>query len=473
MSLLSPVARDELAGDGRPPESPGRPSRRQSDGRAGRGRPGARLGRRQPVVGRRWWGAVLAAACLPALLCYLAVGVLLAALAAAAGADTSIGWLAQVAAAGWLAAHHIPLTIDGASLGVLPLLLTLALGTLVARGAAAVARRCDISQPSDAGWVAGTFAGVHGIGAALLALIATPATITVDPALAAVGCALVAAVAAGLGLVRPCGLLPAALGQAPRWVLPGLLAGLWGLAALLTAGVATALTATTLSAPDAIRMSGPDAGSAFGLIVLSIGYLPNAAIAGLSWLAGPGFSIGALSASPFAVHAAPVPAVPLLAALPPGPPQSWWVAVVAIPLLVGGAVGRRCATGHELPERLRVLGVAGAVIALGGVVLGLLAGGRLGAAAFDPVDIPAGALALALLGATLLGGCVTTLPPPRRRGQLDDADRAVVADDAAVKPEADSSGVAVGDSDAEPADDGVQADEDNTAPVPVEEDSAR
>jgi hypothetical protein len=53
--------------------------------------------------------------------------------------------------------------------------------------------------------------------------------------------------------------------------------------------------------------------------------------------------------------------------------------------------------------------VAVAVLALGSAVLAALAGGRLGAAAFDPVDIASGSLAVALLGATLLGGCAVTL----------------------------------------------------------------
>lgn len=375
------------------------------------------------------WGALLGVACLPAVLGYLALAVLFAALTAAAGAGSSAPWLARAAAAGWLAAHHIPLTIDGAPLGVLPLLFTLLLGALVARGAAGAAKRFGIDQPADAGWVAGVIAGVHGVGGAVLALVATPATIIVDPALAAVGCAVVAGAAAAVGLAGPCGLLPAALRQAPGWVRPGLLAGLWGLAVLLTAGLATVLLAVTVSAPDVIPTLGPDAGSAFGLTVLCIGYLPNAAIGALSWLAGPGFSIGALSVSPFAVHAAPTPAVPLLAALPPGPAQSWWMAALAVPLLAGAAVGRRCTTGQEPPERLRVLGVAGAVIALGAAVLALLAGGQLGAAAFDPVDIPAGPLAVALLVTTLLGGCATTLLfPPRKGSPIRDDARPVVAE---------------------------------------------
>ncbi|MGH3995699.1 MAG: cell division protein PerM, partial [Pseudonocardiaceae bacterium] len=231
-----------------------------------------------------------------------------------------------------------------------------------------------------------------------------------DPVHAALGCTLVAGAAAGLGLARPCGLLPAALRRAPGWVRPGLVIGAWGSAVLLTAGLAVVLIGLGVSAPEAFQMSGSDAGSAFGLALLSIGYLPNAAIAGLSWLAGSGFSIGALSVSPVAMVVAPVPALPLLAALPQGPVQPWWGIVLAIPLLTGAAMGRRCvAAASDLVGRLRVLGVATAVLALGSGVLAALAGGRLGSARFDPVDVASGSLAVALLGATLLGGCAATL----------------------------------------------------------------
>ena len=87
------------------------------------------------------------------------------------------------------------------------------------------------------------------------------------------------------------------------------------------------------------------------------------------------------------------------------------VQTCALPiLLVGAAVGRRCASaGSDLLQRLRVLGVAALVLALGSAVLGALAGGRLGAAAFDPVDVPLWTLAMAVLAATLLGGCAPTL----------------------------------------------------------------
>jgi hypothetical protein len=135
-----------------------------------------------------------------------------------------------------------------------------------------------------------------------------------------------------------------------------------------------------------------------------------------------------------------------------------------VPLLAGAAVGRRCANGRELPERCQVLGVAGAVIALGGVVLGLLAGGRLGAAVFNPVEIPAGPLAVALLVPTLLGGCAAILTPPRRQGsQPEDKAGTVVAefDHSAVEAEAGSPEVELGDESAHvpPDDNGARAGE--------------
>ncbi|MGH3696232.1 MAG: cell division protein PerM [Pseudonocardiaceae bacterium] len=370
-----------------------------------------------PGWGQLSWGIRISAACLPAAISYLAAVAVFAALTAAGGAESSVAAAARVGAMGWLAAHHVPLTIDGASLGVLPLLLTVLLGALVARGAARMAARCGLDQPADAGWVVGAIASTHGVLGAVLALVAIPVTVTADPALAAVACALVAGAAAVVGLVRPCGLLPVALRQAPDWVRPGVDAGLWGLAVLLATGLGTVFIALVVSAFEVVELSGPDAGSVLGLIVLSLGYLPNAAIAGLSWLAGPGFSIGALSISPFAVHAGPVPAVPLLAALPQGPAQPWWGVSLVVPLLVGAAVGRRCAiTTSDRAQRLRILAVAATVMALGSAVLGALAGGRLGAAAFDPVEVPFGTLMLAVLAATLLGGSAATLlSPPAAR----------------------------------------------------------
>jgi hypothetical protein len=360
---------------------------------------------------------VLGLACLPAVACYLAGAALLALVTVvSAGAESSVAGAAQAGAVAVLAAHQVPLTIAGAPLGVLPLLPTLLLGAGIARAAQHVAVRSAVRSPVDAAWVAGAIAGTHGVLGAALALLATPASVTAQPLSAAAACSLVAGVAAVAGLARPYGLLTAALRRAPGWVRPGLQAGGAGLGVLLAAGLGAVLLGLVVSAPEVLGSyevwgGGVDGvGSVLGLSLLSIGYLPNAAIAGLSWLAGSGVSVGAVSASSVATTGGRVPAVPLLAALPDGPAQSWWACALLVPVLTGVAVGRRCAAVDPDPNlRLRALGVAAAVLTGGSLVLAFAAGGRLGTGAFDPVAVPAGSLAVAVLAATVLGGSAGAL----------------------------------------------------------------
>jgi hypothetical protein len=69
---------------------------------------------------------------------------------------------------------------------------------------------------------------------------------------------------------------------------------------------------------------------------------PNAALLSSSYLLGPGFAVGAGTlVSPAAVSLGPLPAFPLLAALPdPGTPPAWLAALVAPPVAaaVAGSV---------------------------------------------------------------------------------------------------------------------------------------
>jgi hypothetical protein len=116
-----------------------------------------------------------------------------------------------------------------------------------------------------------------------------------------------------------------------------------------------------------------------------------------------------------------------------------------VPLLIGAAVGRRCAAaGRDAPQRLRVLGVAAAVAALGSAVLGALAGGRLGAAAFDPVDVPAGGLAVAVLTATLLGGAAALLSSPDTPSTPDTATESSPSTEPSTPDDTDSNDIGHG-----------------------------
>ena len=371
---------------------------------------------------RPGWAPAVGAACLPAAAAYLAAVVLLATLSAAAGASSSAPGIARAAAVGWLAAHHIPVIIGGSPLGVLPLLPTLLLGALIARGAAVVASRAGLHHPADAGWMIAMIAATHGVLGTVLAMVAVPDGVFVDPGQAAVGCALVAGTAAAVGLARPCGLVTTALRAAPDWARAGVRAGVWGAAVLLTSGFAAVLVALVVSGPEVIQLAGSDPGGVFGLVILTVGYLPNAAIAAVCWLIGPGLSIGKVQFDPFSGGQGPVPAVPLLAALPQGPSQPWSLVALAVPILIGAGVARRCAhaqtagvdddgTGsvEDWLARLRPVTVAAAVLALSTALLGALAGGRLGSGAFDPVSVPVGLCLAAVLGETWVGGWITTL----------------------------------------------------------------
>jgi hypothetical protein len=85
-----------------------------------------------------------------------------------------------------------------------------------------------------------------------------------------------------------------------------------------------------------------DPGLVGGVLLLVIGLLlvPNAAIWAAGYVAGPGFAVGVgTGVSPFGAVLGPVPALPLLAALPAGaPPQAMRLVLIA-PLLAGVLAG--------------------------------------------------------------------------------------------------------------------------------------
>lgn len=119
-----------------------------------------------------------------------------------------------------------------------------------------------------------------------------------------------------------------------------------------------------------------------GGIALTVGqlaFLPNTVIWAASWLFGPGFAIGAgSSVSPFGTSLGPVPAIPILGALPSAHQLSWGFLGLLVPLVVSFLVAviirRRLVTeltGVSNPLWLAISGVASGVV--GGIMFGLLA----------------------------------------------------------------------------------------------------
>jgi hypothetical protein len=355
------------------------------------------------LVTGRVLGAALAG---PVLAGYAVTVALVALLSATADARWSVATTARAAAPLWLAAHQVPLTVTvpggpAAPLGVLPMLPTLGLVLLVAWAAAGVVARLDWRTPGRIAGLAAVFAATHAGLGVLVALVEPTARMTAAPVTAGFGCAAVAGLAAAAGGLRAAGvrMLASAL---PPWAVRGTFAGLAGVAWLLAAGALCTFGGLVLSAGTVrsiIAGWGGTAGGEFGVTVLSVAYLPNAVVAGTSWLAGPGLSIGAVSVTPFGTGDGVLPAVPLLAAIPEAQPAPWRLLVFVLPVLVGLLVGRRCRwPGSHRTDRLHATVTAGVVAAAGCFVLAVLAGGRLGGGVFDPVRIPPSSLAVAVFG---------------------------------------------------------------------------
>lgn len=288
----------------------------------------------------------------------------------------------------WLLAHHTGIAIEGGHLGLVPL------------GLAAV--------PAFACWAAGrrvaTAVGGHlplralvalsatyALVAALLSLLAATAVARPVSAQALLGAGVLACVAAtaGAGRVRRNAGGPRTLtAMANRLRLAvRARAVLRAAAVAVTAQVAAgALLLAGALAVQHERVSvlhrALDAGVAGGA-VLTLGQLsmvPNLAVWSAAWLAGPGFSLGTgTSVTPAASILGPMPAVPLLGAVPAPGPMSWWAGLaLLVPVLCGVLAGwwlhrRR----RDACRRQRIVDAVSAAAAAGVAltVLAWLAGG--------------------------------------------------------------------------------------------------
>ena len=199
-----------------------------------------------------------------------------------------------------------------------------------------------------------------------------------------------------------------------------------GTAALLVAASSVVLAATLVgSYAEIIRLYEALHGEVLGGVVvttLELGLVPNFIAWTMSWLIGPGFALGAgSSVSPIGTSLGPVPAIPILGALPSGDFSFAFLGLivpVTAALLVGAGVRR--VTEREALQ----LPLAGWVaVAVGaGLVAGLATGlfaaisagsagpGRLGVVGPDGVTV---GIVVALITA-LAGGAGLWLGSTRR-----------------------------------------------------------
>ncbi len=296
----------------------------------------------------------------------------------------------RTAAMLWLVGHHVGFTYRGAGrIGMLPLGLVVLPGVLLWRAGRWVARVGGVRRLRHAGLAALGLAIPYAVATGALAL-ASRSALAAASLLQAVGWGFLLALAAGgLGAARalaPWATLVRLLPQRPRAVVVAVAGCLAVLAAMgaLVAGISLAVhlhEAGTLE-----RSLAPGVVGTVLLLLLQFGYLPNAIVWAIAFTLGPGFAFGSATVvAPTGSALGQLPALPLLAALPPGVhsalPGGLEPVVLALPYLAGGLGGLLLvraapALGLDIAPMLGL--VCGAA---SGCVLGLLAamsGGPLG-----------------------------------------------------------------------------------------------
>ncbi len=320
----------------------------------------------------------------------------------------------RIGADAWLLAHGAHLQVGASTISAVPLGLSLLCAFVAFRAGRWAGATSEVEDLLSLGLGAVVLGGTYASVALVTAILAATPAASPDPLLAFLGGALVAGVAGGLGLVAGSGLraeLRALLPTHARAVLFGALVGflaLYAAGALLSALAVAFRGQAVANVLSGLHLDGAGAFFSVGLVAV-LG--PNLAGWGVSYLLGPGFSLGTGTVvAPSGVAVGAVPAVPVLAAVPGnGPAPGWVIALIALPVLCGLYAGH--ATARRFPTRSYAVGAArsagaGLVAAFGVALLAGLSGGSVGAGRMSEIGPATGATLLAA-ALTLGAGALT------------------------------------------------------------------
>ncbi|TQK18884.1 hypothetical protein FBY40_1373 [Microbacterium sp. SLBN-154] len=199
------------------------------------------------------------------------------------------------------------------------------------------------------------------------------------------------------------------------------------------AGAALLTVALVAHGPQVVALSQAGNVDVLGASVIALGqlaYLPTLVIWAASFIAGPGFAVGAATTvAPAGTQVGVLPPVPLLGVIPEST-TSWLLLLALVPVALGALAGwmvrsrlvadhpRAIADGWGLRAT-----IAGAIAVLSGgaaALLAQLAGGSIGPGALAQVGPAPGAVGLAVGVEVLVGSAILlALPSGRERGDDD------------------------------------------------------
>jgi hypothetical protein len=328
----------------------------------------------------------------------------------------SAGSTVRAGVIAFLVGQHGGARIDGVNAAFVPLGLTLFAAWVCWRGVGLLRQlrwlHAGVSMSTPSNGLTGrrsdvdavVFVGAFGITCGALTIVGRVGTsgVSVVPTVfgALALCAVVCVARLGPELIvvdRVMRVVPAMVGDCLR-------AGIVAAATFVAAGAALVGVSLLVHGSRVTDLSDALAGGLGGVPVLLLGMLcaPNAVLAGSAYLAGPGFSVGAgTSVSVFGSSLGPVPAFPLLGALPDGSSPGLPALALAVLTIVGAGVlaGRSAAARVAEPTWLSAGTVAAGSGLVAGVLLGVvtgLAGGSVGAGRMRVVGASAWRVAAAV-----------------------------------------------------------------------------
>lgn len=337
----------------------------------------------------------------------------------------------------FLAALHGGITVDGVSASWLPLGMTVVVGIAAWRAGSGLADVADAAREADPLRLALTGA-TQVLSFTTGCLVAVPfarlGTSSAPFLGVALGAAGVFTVTGGVAFVRSTALRRWCADRLSPGVGLALRAAAAAVVVYLAGGALLAAGSLVLHHTAAQRLSAAVGGGIGGIPVLLLGVLsaPNVAIAAASYLAGPGFALGAgTHVTLFGATHGVLPAFPVLAAVPGSPANpAAWVLAVLVPLVAGSLVARLALRADRWRPRLLVavaaaFGAGLGMLALGWQGGGAVADGRLRTVGASPWQLGAAvAAAVSVVALAAVGLSAAAQAIARRRADEDDDEEA-------------------------------------------------
>lgn len=370
-----------------------------------------------------WWRGGLAALWTVAVGLASLVVIALIAWAADSRTGASAAEAVRAALQIWLVAQRVPLRVDGGSIALAPLLLTLGLAFLVARSAAVLARGQRIDDARGVGRV-GLAVGVpYAVLTTFVAAGANTSSVHPSPAAALVCGFVMGVLAAAWGAARGAGVLRVSADVLPERARVSLVAGAAAFGVLLAGATLLLMTTLVLHLGEATRTAdllGGGAVAAVALAALTISLIPNAALCAIGYLSGPGFAVGA-GATVTLTGARPgaLPTFPLMAAVPAGPAPVL-VEIVGVAVLVAAGVTAAWIVARAEQPLSASMGLAAAAGAAAGLIAALavaLAGGPAGPGRMTVLGASPWQTGLAVAGEVAVVACGAAGALTWRRGR--------------------------------------------------------